>query len=60
MYKDEIKKIMEDDNDLCKDCADWGSDFCEECLEEALNSLPEDKRKQLSSIISSFKKSVNR
>jgi hypothetical protein len=35
-----IKKLP----DVCKDCAEFGSHFCEECMEEMMNDVaPEDR-----------------
>lgn len=43
---------MKKEKDLCKDCAEYGSEFCPECLEEQtkqdkkLEKLPVDKPKK--------------
>lgn len=31
------KEKAEKEEDICKDCAEYGSDFCDECLEEYKN-----------------------
>lgn len=32
--------------EVCKDCAEYGGDFCDECLEELLKLKNENNRKQ--------------
>jgi len=37
--------------DSCKDCAEFGSDFCNDCLDEMFTELPEEDRVILSNVI---------
>lgn len=30
--------------DVCKDCAEYGSDFCDDCMEELMENVPEQDR----------------
>lgn len=55
MDKEEAKKLLEDSPELCDDCSHWGQDFCVECLEQAITTLPAPKKKKLSKMLKSFK-----
>ena len=35
-----MKKIP----DVCRDCAEYGSDFCNDCMEELMKDVPEEDR----------------
>jgi len=58
MDKDDVKKLIEDSPELCDDCSHWGSEFCIECLEEAIADLPASKKKKMSKMLKSFKSSL--
>lgn len=30
--------------DVCKDCAEYGSDFCDDCIREVTKDMPETER----------------
>lgn len=30
--------------ETCKDCAEYGSDFCDDCMEELMENVPEQDR----------------
>ena len=32
--------------EVCRDCAEYGSHFCEECLDEITKDMPEDEKKK--------------
>ena len=34
-----MSKIMQQELDKCKDCAEYGSEFCEDCLKEQKKEL---------------------
>lgn len=54
MNKIELKELLENNPDLCKDCANWGTDFCLHCLEEVIQDLPESKQAEIKSLIASI------
>lgn len=53
-----VKKIT-DITDVCKDCAEYGSHFCEECLEELQEGLTEDQKTQLNKALLGLAKAIN-
>ena len=57
MDKQELRQLLENNPDLCTDCANWGTDFCLHCLEEAMQDLPEETQQEIKSLLASMKKS---
>ncbi len=45
--------------DACKDCAEYGSDFCNDCLEELSKDLPEPDKIILSKVLKNIAKLQN-
>lgn len=43
----------------CKDCAEYGSDFCNDCLEELSKNLPEPDKIVLSKVLKNIAKLQN-
>ena len=37
--------------DSCKDCAEFGSEFCEDCLEEITKDLPDSEKVTMSKVL---------
>ena len=42
----------------CKDCAEYGSEFCDDCLEEISRDLPEPDKITLSRALKNIAKSL--
>lgn len=38
-----VKEKVEKEEEICNDCAEYGSDFCDECLEEMKKKKDENK-----------------
>lgn len=52
-----MSKIMQQELDKCKDCAEYGSEFCEDCLKEQLEkqqSLQNNLTLKLSNIMNTL------
>mgnify|MGYP000285193261 CR=1 FL=1 len=49
-----IKKLP----DICKDCASYGSEFCEECLEELVKDLPAEERPVFNKALQNLAKAI--
>lgn len=60
MDKQELRQLLENNPDLCKDCANWGTDFCLHCLEEAIEDLPEDKKSEIKSLLATMRKAAGK
>ena len=58
MDREDIKKLMETNPQLCDDCAHWGDEFCMACLEEAIEELPAKKKLKIAKMLKSFKRVV--
>ena len=37
--------------DVCKDCAEFGSEFCDECMEEMMKDVSPEERVTFSKVI---------
>jgi hypothetical protein len=37
--------------EVCKECAEYGSDFCDDCVEELTKNLPEQDKVRFNKII---------
>lgn len=44
--------------DVCKDCASYGSEFCEDCLEELVKDLPKEKRPVFNEALRNLAKAI--
>ena len=42
----------------CEDCAEYGSEFCEDCLEEITQDLPPEDKHKLSKALINIGKSL--
>jgi hypothetical protein len=42
--------------EVCKDCAEYGSDFCHDCLEELNQNLTDEEKVQLNTVIQNLAK----
>jgi hypothetical protein len=49
---------MENLPKACKDCAEYGSHFCDDCLEELTKELPEHEKITLSRALKRIAKSL--
>jgi hypothetical protein len=45
--------------DSCNDCAEYGSDFCNDCLGELFTDLPEEDREILNKVIRNLAGMIN-
>lgn len=37
--------------EVCKECAEYGSDFCEECLDELTKNMPDDDKLKFNKVL---------
>lgn len=44
--------------DVCKDCAEYGSDFCDDCITELTKDLPEPEKIVFSKALKNMAKSL--
>lgn len=51
--------MVKDIPDVCKDCAEYGSDFCDECLEELQEGLTEDQKTQLNKALVGLARAIS-
>ena len=49
-----INKLPE----VCKDCASYGSEFCEECLDELVKDMPEEDRPVFNKALQNLAKAI--
>jgi len=49
-----IKKLP----DICRDCASYGSEFCEECLEELVKDLPAEEKPVFNRALQNLAKAI--
>lgn len=49
-----IKKLPE----ACEDCASYGSEFCEDCLQELARDLPEEDRPVFNKALQNLAKAI--
>jgi hypothetical protein len=45
--------------DVCKDCAEYGSEFCNDCLDELSNNLSQEEKNQLGKALLNIAKLVD-
>ena len=46
--------------DVCKDCAEYGSTFCEECMEEMMKDVSPDERVTFSKALRNIAKGLDK
>lgn len=44
---------------VCKDCAEYGSDFCNDCLDELNKNLTQEEKAQLDKALQNISKLIN-
>lgn len=46
--------------DVCKDCAEYGSNFCEECMEEMMKGVTPEERVTFSKALRNIAKALDK
>jgi len=46
--------------DVCKDCAEYGSDFCNDCMEEMMKTVSPDERVTFSKALRNIAKGLDK
>lgn len=49
---------MEKLPDVCKDCAEYGSEFCHYCLDEITKDMPEEEKKKFNKALQNIAHSI--